>query len=109
LYLLGACSRDVRVHGDERVLITRAKGLAGRGVEIPEASFGKGGRRTLQRDVLAVWIAGQPLFAAVSRGNARALRAFLAAGFRPVRSEVPTRHFVGLGGAHQRRARAHGK
>ncbi|PPE66364.1 hypothetical protein C1704_10360 [Caldimonas caldifontis] len=83
--------RDVCVHGDERGLITLAKGLAGRdeiSIETPEVAFGKGGGRSLLRDVLAAWPEGQPLFAAVSPGNARSLRAFLAAGFRPVASEV---------------------
>ncbi len=83
--------RDVRVHGDERGLITLAKGLAGRdeiSIEVSDVNFGKGGGRSLLRDVLAAWPEGQPLFAAVSPGNARSLRAFLAAGFRPVASEV---------------------
>ena len=82
---------DVRVHGDERGLITLAKGLAGRdefSIEVSEVNFGKGGGRSLLRDVLAAWPWGQPLFAAAWPGNARSLRAFLAAGFRPVGSEV---------------------
>lgn len=53
---------DVRVRGDEHALITLAKNLAGWGVEIPETSLDKGGGRTLPRDVLAAWIAGQALF-----------------------------------------------
>ncbi|RIQ11374.1 hypothetical protein DY240_28965 [Jiangella rhizosphaerae] len=32
--------------------------------------------------------AGEPVFAAVTPGNARSLRAFLACGFTPVGSEV---------------------
>jgi hypothetical protein len=83
--------RDVLVQGDERGLITLVKGLAGRdeiSIETPEASFGKGGGRSLMRDVLAAWPKGLPLFAAVSPGNARSMRAFLAAGFRLIGSEV---------------------
>jgi hypothetical protein len=38
--------------------------------------------------VPALLPAGEPLFAAVSPGNARSLRAFLAVGFTPVASEV---------------------
>jgi hypothetical protein len=82
---------DVRVHRDERDLISLAKDLAGRdeiSIESPEATFVKGGGRSLLRDVLAAWPEGQPLFAAVSPGNARSLRAFLTSGFRPVVSEV---------------------
>jgi hypothetical protein len=82
---------DVRVHGDERDLITLAKDLAGRdeiSIESPEANFVKSGGRSLLRDMLATWPEGQPLFAAVSPGNAGSLRAFLTAGFRPVESEV---------------------
>jgi hypothetical protein len=45
LSLRGASSRDVRVHGDERGLITLAKDLARLdeiSIESSEASFGKG-------------------------------------------------------------------
>ena len=43
-------------------------------------------------------------FSSRYRRATRALRAFLATGYRPVGSEVLTRHFVGLGEAHLRRA-----
>ncbi len=48
--------------------------------------LGTGQGRSLVRDALA----GEtgPVFAAVSPGNARSLRTFLALGFAPVGSEV---------------------
>lgn len=84
-----ALRRDVRVHGDDRGLITLARGLAGRtelSVEVTSACAGVG--RDLLRDALALVPDGEAVFAAVSPGNARSLRALLAVGFRPVGSEV---------------------
>jgi hypothetical protein len=81
--------RDVRVHGDDRGLITLARGLAGRtelSVEVDGERAGVG--RELIRDALALVPHDDPVFAAVSPGNARSLRAFLAVGFQPVGSEV---------------------
>lgn len=86
---------DVTVHGDEHALVTIGNGLAGRlelGVELvtsadrdtPEPGVG---RRLLARSLQLVPPAA-PVFAAVSPGNARSLRAFLAAGFVPIASEV---------------------
>ncbi|WEH42017.1 hypothetical protein OG233_22075 [Streptomyces sp. NBC_01218] len=87
--------RNVTVHGDERGLITLAEGLAGR-LEIslelhhPDAPAAGGPRRGrgLLADALTLVPRGRPVFAAVAPGNARSLRAFLAAGFVPVGSEV---------------------
>ncbi|MEU1790508.1 hypothetical protein ABZ553_32490 [Streptomyces sparsogenes] len=84
----------VRVYGDERGLVTLADGLAGRrelSIELDQpgssgSSSGLG--RSLLRDALTLVPAGEPVFAAVSPGNARSLRAFLAAGFVPLGSEV---------------------
>ncbi|RAJ46877.1 hypothetical protein K353_00078 [Kitasatospora sp. SolWspMP-SS2h] len=89
----------VTVHGDGRGLVTLAHGLAGRhelSVELhdtrPDArSDGRGHGRTLLRDALTLLPAGTPVFAAVAPGNARSLRAFLAAGFTPVGGEVVLR------------------
>jgi L-amino acid N-acyltransferase YncA len=81
----------VRVYGDERGLVTLGRGLAGRtelSVEIDTEQQGQGHGRSLNRDALRVAIVGSPVFAALSPGNARSLRAFLAAGFRPIASEV---------------------
>jgi hypothetical protein len=80
----------VRVHGDGRGLVAVACGLAGR-TELSVELAGVGERgvgRGLIRDALRLVPAGEPLFAAVAPGNARSLRAFLAAGFTPVGSEV---------------------
>ncbi|MZD03950.1 hypothetical protein GTW43_02470 [Streptomyces sp. SID5785] len=85
----------VTVHGDERGLITLADGLAGRrelSIELHASSpTGKGVGRTLVEDALSLVPEGEPLFAAVSPGNARSLRAFLACGFVPLGSEVLVR------------------
>ncbi|GHE86580.1 N-acetyltransferase [Streptomyces spiralis] len=84
--------REVRVYGDERGLITLAQGLAGRlelGIELHRPEGREQGRgRSLLIDALALVPQGQPVFAAVSPGNARSLRSFLAAGFVPLGSEV---------------------
>lgn len=79
----------VRVHGDHRGLVTLADGLAGR-LEVSVEAFeqGTGAGRALIEEALQLVPAGEPAFAAVSPGNARSLRAFLAVGFRPLGSEV---------------------
>jgi hypothetical protein len=81
---------DIRVHGDERGLVTVAAGHAGR-TEISVEVFDAGGRgsgRALVAEALRLAPDGEPVFAAVSPGNARSLRAFLAVGFTPIGSEV---------------------
>lgn len=87
---------QVRVHGDQRGLVTLARGLAGRlevGVELldPDGRGGRGDGRSLLRDALTLLPTGEPVFAAVAPGNARSVRAFLAVGFTPVGSEVIVR------------------
>ncbi len=82
----------VGVYGDGRGLVTLAQGLAGRrelSIELhrPEQP-GPGRGRSLIADALTLVPDGEPVFAAVSPGNARSLRAFLACGFTPVGSEV---------------------
>lgn len=84
----------VDVYGDDRGLVTLSTGLAGRrelSVEAEPAGQGKGWGRSLVRDALDLVPAGEPVFAAVSPGNARSLRAFLALGFAPIGSEVVLR------------------
>jgi GNAT superfamily N-acetyltransferase len=79
------------VYGDERGVVTLGRGLAGRtelSVEVDAEVQGQGGGRQLIRDALELAPSGGSVFAAVSPGNARSLRAFFAAGFRPVASEV---------------------
>jgi GNAT superfamily N-acetyltransferase len=82
---------SVRVYGDERGVVTLSRGLAGRreiSVEAVPAGQGRGWGRALLADALGLVPAGEPVFAAVSPGNARSLRAFLATGFTPIGSEV---------------------
>ncbi|WP_432123744.1 hypothetical protein [Streptomyces sp. C10-9-1] len=86
-----ALRSTVRVHGDGRGLVTLARGPAGRrelSIELDGRGHGAGHGRGLLRDALALVPEGEPVFAAVSPGNARSLRAFLAAGFVPLGSEV---------------------
>ncbi|MGN9908266.1 hypothetical protein ACTMTJ_12050 [Phytohabitans sp. LJ34] len=82
---------DVRVYGDARGLVTLSEGLAGRteiSVEAASEGQGRGWGRSLVHDALGLVPPGEPVFAAVSPGNARSLRAFLAVGFTPIGSEV---------------------
>jgi len=82
--------RDVAVHGDERGLVTLGRGLADR-LELSVERFDgapAGVGRGLISEGLAIVPAGQLVWAQVSPGNAASLRAFLAAGFTPVGSEV---------------------
>ena len=83
---------NVQVHGDERGLVTLADGLAGRrelSIELHRTQNGSEGHgRSLLADALSLVPEGEAVFAAVSPGNARSLRAFLACGFTPVGSEV---------------------
>lgn len=88
--------RDVRVFADRRGLVTLAAGLGGRcelSIELrdPDHGAASGDGRGLLRDALTLVPSGEPVFAAVAPGNARSLRAFLAAGFVPVGSEVVLR------------------
>lgn len=74
--------------------MTLAEGLAGRleiSVAVAPGQGGSGTGRGLVRDALRLVPEGEPVFAAVSPGNARSLRLFLALGFEPVGSEVLVR------------------
>jgi hypothetical protein len=84
--------QQVRVFGDESGLITLGKGLAGR-TEMSIETFGDGDRRgrELIDEAVALVPTGESLFAAVSPGHARSLRAFLSRGFVPIGSEVIVR------------------
>lgn len=86
-----AVREQVSVHGDQRGLLTLAGGLAGRteiSVEVDPHHQGHGAGQALIEEGLALLPSGEVVFAAVSPGNARSLRTFLAAGFQPVGSEV---------------------
>lgn len=82
---------DVEVFGDDSGLVTIARGLAGRremSIELFDTSTSRGEGRRLIESTLGIVGAGGPVFAGVSPGNARSLRAFLACGFTPIGSEV---------------------
>lgn len=80
---------DVVVYGDERGLITIGAGLAGRRELSVEASAHNRGLGTeLIKEAVGLVPEGELLFAAVSPGNARSLRAFLSLGFTPIGSEA---------------------
>jgi hypothetical protein len=98
----------VRVYGDERGVVTLGSGLAGRlELSIEAAPQGQGQGRALLADALRLVPAGRPVFAAVTPGNARSLRAFLATGFAPIGSEVlirparSTAEAITLAGSHR--------
>ena len=81
---------DVRVYGDERGFVTLSTGLVGRtelGVEADPNGRARGWGRSLVADALGLIPEGDPVFAAVSPGNARSMRAFLALDFVPIGSE----------------------
>lgn len=68
---------------------------------MPDAGQGRGRGRSLLADALTLVPSGEPVFAAVTPGNARSLRAFLACGFVPLGSEVllrPARAVASAGG-----------
>jgi len=84
--------RDVQVWGDDGGLIVLGRGLVGRcelsAELLDDTTADPGhGRRLIDagRDLVP---AGEWCWAQVAAGNARSLRAFLAAGFVPVGSEI---------------------
>jgi GNAT superfamily N-acetyltransferase len=85
--------RDLRVFtspGDGGVLVL-GRGLAGRweaAFEVEPEWRGQGLGRTLALAARHLVPRGEPLFVQVSPGNAASLRAVLAAGYRPLGSEV---------------------
>jgi hypothetical protein len=84
---------DVEVHTDaeERGIVILGRGLAGRlevGVEVGEAHRGRGLGAALARAARTLVGDDEPLFAQVTPGNVASVRAFLAAGYRPICSEV---------------------
>lgn len=86
-----ALRTDVDVFGDARGLVTIGTGLAGRlelSIETVPESHSTGVGRQLIAAALSVIDRDLAVFAAVSPGNARSLRAFLACGFVPIASEV---------------------
>lgn len=84
--------REVEVFADDVGLVVLGRGLVGRrelSVELLDpATGGRGHGRRLIRAGLAAVPAGECVWAQVAPGNAASVRAFLAAGFVPVCSEV---------------------
>jgi GNAT superfamily N-acetyltransferase len=86
--------REVRVHGDDRGVVTVGRGLAGRteiSLELESGRQGRGAGGALLSDALRLVPERAPVFAAVSPGNARSLRMFLRHGFLPIASEIQIR------------------
>jgi GNAT superfamily N-acetyltransferase len=84
---------DVVAYADpeRRGVVTIGRGLCGRlelALEIDPAHRGRGLGRDLTRAALSLVPVGEPLFAQVTPGNVMSIRAFLAAGYRPICSEV---------------------
>lgn len=85
-----ALRSDVRVYGDDTGFVTVGVGLGGlteMSVEIT-AGHGLGHGRSLIRRGLTLVDPADVVVAQVTPGNARSLRAFLAAGFVPIGSAV---------------------
>jgi L-amino acid N-acyltransferase YncA len=79
----------VRAWAAEGGVLVTGRGVGGRlevSVEVDEEARQRGLGRALV--TAARHLAGEPLWAQVAPGNARSLRAFLAAGYRPVGSEL---------------------
>jgi GNAT superfamily N-acetyltransferase len=82
---------DVHVYAVDGGVLTIGRGLAGRvevSVEVEPHGRGRGVGRHLAEAALRLAPAGEAVFAQVSPGNAASLRSFLAAGYRPIGSEV---------------------
>jgi GNAT superfamily N-acetyltransferase len=84
---------DVAVYSDSehRGLAILGRGLAGRrevSIEVAPDHRGAGLGRALAEAAASLVPRGEPLFAQVTPGNVASVRTFLAAGYRPVCSEV---------------------
>jgi GNAT superfamily N-acetyltransferase len=82
---------DVRAWRAAGGVVLLGRGVAGRwetAIEVDDGCRGIGLGRALARAARHLVPDGQPLWAQVAPGNAASVRAFLAAGFRPVGAEV---------------------
>ncbi|MFB6725178.1 GNAT family N-acetyltransferase [Kribbella sp. NPDC056345] len=83
---------DVRVYGDSSgSVMTIGSGIARRtecSVEVPESARGQGRGRRLAQAARALIPTDAHIWAQVTPGNAASFRAFLAAGYRIVGSEI---------------------
>jgi hypothetical protein len=80
-----------RVDGEPDGVLVVGQGLAGRwemAFEVAERAQGAGLGRRLAASAPSLVPDGEPVFAQVAPGNAPSLRAVLAAGYRPIGSEV---------------------
>ncbi len=76
---------------DDRAVLAVGRGLAGRwevSLEVDEPHRGSGLGRRLATSARILTPHDEPLFAQVSPGNVASVRAFIAAGYRPVCAEV---------------------
>jgi hypothetical protein len=87
---------DLATYADREIgepdgIVVVGRGLAGRwemAFEVAEPARGNGLGRRLAATARTLLPADEPLFAQVAPGNASSLRSVLAAGFRPIGSEV---------------------
>jgi GNAT superfamily N-acetyltransferase len=82
---------DVRIWQVPGGILTLGRGVAGRwevSVELDPGRRGKGLGRELVAAARHLVPDGAPLWAQIAPGNAASVRAFLAAGYRPVGAEV---------------------
>lgn len=82
---------DVRAWRADAGVVLLGRGVAGRwetAIEVDEDQRGRGLGRELATAARHLVPPGTPLWAQVATGNAASVRAFLAAGFRPVGAEV---------------------
>jgi hypothetical protein len=86
---------DVRAWSTEAGVLILGRGVAGRwevAIEVDEAARHRGLGRTLATAARHLVPGGEPLWSQQAAGNARSIRAFQAAGFRPVASEILLSH-----------------
>jgi GNAT superfamily N-acetyltransferase len=82
---------EVRVWTSEHGVLVLGRGLAGRweaAVEVSPAARNNGHGRALASAARHLVTEDRPVWAQIAPGNAASLRAFLAAGYQPVGSEV---------------------
>jgi hypothetical protein len=82
---------DVRAYAADGALLILGRGLGGRwevAVEVDAGQRGRGLGRSIAACAPALVPGGAPLWAQVHPANVASLRAFLAAGYRPVGAEI---------------------